>query len=79
MLAAGAAFVESAADAELAVRGTPRSRTAVELDPVAQQVRDAIEAGANGVDAIVRHTGLAVRAVLRALPLIEHSCRARKP
>lgn len=79
LLAAGAAFVESAADAELAVRGTPRSRDAVHLDPIAQQVRDAIEAGASGVDAIVRHTGLAVRAVLRALPLIEHSCIARKP
>lgn len=78
LLAGGAAFVESVEDAELAVRGTPRARPEIELDPVAQQVRAAIEAGASGVDAIVRQTGLAVRAVLRALPRIEHSCQARK-
>jgi hypothetical protein len=34
-------------------------------------VRDAIANGAAGIDEIVRHTGLTVRVVLRALPMIE--------
>jgi DNA processing protein len=71
LLASGAAIVESAADAELALAGTPRHRTPAAIDPIAQQVRDAIATGATGIDEIVRQTGLTVRAVLRALPMIE--------
>jgi DNA processing protein len=78
LLAAGAGVIENEHDAELAAQGQIRHRAVAALDPVAAQVRDAIAAGIVGVDAIVRHTGLAVRAVLRALPLIESSFPARK-
>ena len=71
LLAAGAAIVESEGDAERALAGTPRVRGAAAIDPIAQQVRDAIAGGARGIDEIVRKTGLTVRAVLRALPMIE--------
>jgi DNA processing protein len=71
LLATGAGIVESVADAELAALGTPRLPTPVTLDPIARRVKDAIAAGAIGIDQIVRHTGLSVRAVLRALPLLE--------
>jgi DNA processing protein len=78
LLAQGAGIIEGASDADLALAGTPRPRPELPLDPIATQVRDAIRAGAVGVDAIVASTGLAVRAVLRALPAIEHSFLARK-
>jgi DNA processing protein len=71
LLATGAAIVEGAADAELALAGRPRHRAPRALDPIAQQVLDAIAGGAAGLDEIARHTGLTVRAVLRALPMIE--------
>jgi DNA processing protein len=71
LLAAGAAIIENETDAELALAGTPRHRVPSVIDPIAQQVQDAIESGAVGVDEIVRCTGLTVRAVLRALPMIE--------
>jgi DNA processing protein len=72
LLAAGAAIVESCGDAELALAGTPRRVGApVAIDPIAKQVQDAIANGAVGIDDIVRHTGLTVRVVLRALPMIE--------
>jgi predicted Rossmann fold nucleotide-binding protein DprA/Smf involved in DNA uptake len=71
LLAAGAAVIETESDAELALAGVPRHRAANAIDPVAQQVRDAIANGAAGIDEIVRHTGLTVRVVLRALPMIE--------
>jgi DNA processing protein len=71
LLAAGAALIESEADAELALAGTPRHREAAAIDPIARQVRDAIASGATGIDEIIRQTGLTVRAVLRALPMIE--------
>jgi len=76
LLAAGAAIIEHETDAELALAGTPRrrspsARALQAIDPIAQQVRDAIANGAMGVDQIVRRTGLTVRAVLRALPMIE--------
>jgi predicted Rossmann fold nucleotide-binding protein DprA/Smf involved in DNA uptake len=63
--------IESEVDAELALAGTPRHRAPSAIDPIAEQVRDAIARGAVGVDEIVRCTGLTVRAVLRALPKIE--------
>jgi DNA processing protein len=78
LLAAGAGILESARDAELALAGTPRPVPVPELDPVALQIMAAIQGGAVGVDAIVEATGLAVRAVLRALPSVEHSFFARK-
>ena len=71
LLAAGAAIIESFADAELALAGTPRHRAPSAIDPIAKQVEDAIASGAVGIDEIVRHTGLTVRVVLRALPMIE--------
>lgn len=73
LLAYGAARIESAGDAMLAALGTPRVPAPVPLDPIAQQVRDAIEAGCVDLDDIIRTTHLSVRAVLRALPLIEPS------
>jgi len=71
LLAAGAAIVEDEADAER-VLDRPRHREpAVIDDPIALQVQGAIAAGAVGVDAIVRLTGLTARAVLRALPKLD--------
>ena len=73
LLAAGAAIVEGAEDAARLLAGTPRlpARAPAALDPAAAQVRAALGAGAADVDAIVRRTGLSVRAVLRALPMLE--------
>lgn len=78
LLGAGAALVESEADADLALAGTPRFgvRDESAIDPdgpgtIAQRVREAIAGGATNVDDIIRQTGLTVRAVLRALPMIE--------
>jgi len=73
LLDAGCALVESVDDAALAAEGSPRMREPVTLDPIAARVRQAIDAGCVSVDAIVRTTGLAVPAVLRALPLIEQT------
>ena len=73
LLADGAAIVEDEADAER-VLDQPRYRTpAIITDPIAAAVRDAIAAGAQGVDAIVARTGLSARAVLRALPILDPS------
>lgn len=77
LLADGAALIESESDAELALAGTPRQRTSgvegVEREAlaVALQVQHAIASGAMEIDEIVHRTGLTVRAVLRALPMIE--------
>jgi predicted Rossmann fold nucleotide-binding protein DprA/Smf involved in DNA uptake len=71
LLAQGAAVIENEADAELALAGTPRHRAPCAIDLIAVRVRDAIGNGAVGVDEIVRCTGLTVREVLRALPMIE--------
>jgi DNA processing protein len=73
LLAGGAAIVENESDAELALAGTPRHRAPAAIDPIALQVRDAIANGVTGIDEIVHHTGLTVRAVLRALPMIERT------
>jgi DNA processing protein len=61
LLQTGAAIVETHDDVFGALAGTPRLREPATLDPIAAQVRDAIDAGVRGVDAIVRHTGLPVR------------------
>jgi len=76
LLATGAALVQNVDDAFALLRGTPRYPVPPVLDEIATQVRDAIAAGANGIDAIVERTGLPVRSVLRALPQLE-SCSAR--
>lgn len=76
LVAGGAAIVESGEDALALLAGSPRFAAPVELDGDAARVRDALLAGARGVDAIVRATGLSVRAVLRALPQLE-SCLTR--
>ena len=79
LIASGAAVaVESAAQIEHVIGqrasgGAPHPAPLPPraLDPIAAQIDAAIVAGARGVDAIVRHTGLTVRAVLRALPMLD--------
>lgn len=71
LLAAGAAIIEQDGDAELALAGSPRHRPASAIDLIAQQVQDAIKNGAVGIEEIADRTGLTVRVVLRALPMIE--------
>ncbi|HUS33559.1 MAG TPA: DNA-protecting protein DprA [Kofleriaceae bacterium] len=75
LIAAGAALVENAGDVMRIIEGNPRVPAPVVLDEDAQRVRDALAQGATGIDAIVRVTGLPVRAVLRALPQLESSAR----
>ena len=75
LLATGAAIVETGEDVLALLAGRVRFPEPPQLDATATAVRDAIVAGACGVDAIVRHTGLSVRAVLRALPQLESSAR----
>ena len=77
LLATGAALVENPDDALRALAGQPRFPAPPMLDPIATRVRDAVVAGARGVDAIVRETGLPVRAVVRALAVVEGSCSTR--
>ncbi|MCX5747803.1 MAG: DNA-processing protein DprA [Proteobacteria bacterium] len=73
LLARGAAVIEHPDDAIAALSGTPRFRPARKLDPSEQAIADAIAAGHTGVDAIALQTGLPVRTVLRALPLLEET------
>lgn len=76
LLADGAAVVESDADVDLALVGTPRRAEAPGAElrespgPHASDVcvvRDAVAAGACGIDAIVDRTQLSVPRVVRAL------------
>ena len=71
LLATGAAVIERPADAEAALAGAPRRPAPVELDPSAAAVRDAMARGVRGIDRIAGATGLTVRAVLRALAVLE--------
>lgn len=71
LLATGAAILESLDDVDRVLAGSPRLPTPPVHDGTTQAVADAIAAGAHDVDAIVGRTGLSVRAVLRALPLLE--------
>lgn len=71
LLETGAALVETGEDALAALAGTPRMPAPIALDPEVAAVRDALRAGAVTIDSIVAHTGLPVRAVLRALPQLE--------
>jgi DNA processing protein len=75
LLATGAALVEHEQDVAALIEGRSRYPAPAVLDESATRVRDAIAAGARGVDAIVRATGLSVRAVLRALPQLESLAR----
>ena len=58
-----------------ALAGAPRLPAPPSRSMRRLPVRDAIAAGARGIDSIVRDTGLPVRAVLRALPQLESSAR----
>jgi DNA processing protein len=71
LLASGAAIVEGHEDALALVAGRPRYPVPVALSADAFRVHDALKAGACDIDQIVRHTGLSVSAVLRALPELE--------
>jgi DNA processing protein len=75
LLARGCAIVENERDVLALVAGDARYPAPVILDETACRVREAIAAGARDVDAIVRHTGLSVRVVLRALPQLESLAR----
>jgi DNA processing protein len=70
LLAGGAAIVESTGDADRALAGAPRFREPPLVDETTSRIARAIAAGARDVDAICHHTGLSVRAVLRALSLM---------
>ncbi len=70
LIAKGAAIVESLADVDAALAGTPR-RPRVSTDPIVLTIRAAIAAGARDVDAIVHATGLPVRIIVRALAMME--------
>ena len=70
LLARGAAVVESAEDLDRVIAGAPRFPAPV-TDPIALKIQAAIRAGAVGIDQIAEATGVSVRAVLRALPLLE--------
>ena len=69
LLRGGAAIVDNVADVFAALDGAPRAFIPEILDPIAARVRAAIDDGITGVDAIVRHTGLSARSVLRAYPI----------
>jgi DNA processing protein len=75
LLASGAALVETGDDVLALLAGRPRYPVPAVLDDNAKRVRDALALGIRGVDAIVHHTGLSVRAVLRALPQLESLAR----
>jgi predicted Rossmann fold nucleotide-binding protein DprA/Smf involved in DNA uptake len=75
LLATGAALVENGDDVLALLAGRRRAAEVAVLDQTAVKVRDAMAAGARGVDAIVCVTGLPVRAVLRALPQLESLAR----
>ena len=73
VLGDGAALVEHGDDVLAALAGNPRQRPPAVLDPTARRIASAIADGARGVDAIVDHTGLSVREVLRTLPMMDAS------
>lgn len=66
----GAAVVEELQDIDALLAGSPRVRIPPTLNEEGIAVRDAILAGARGIDQIVQATGLAVPAVLAAISSI---------
>jgi DNA processing protein len=70
LLARGAAIVEDVADLDRVIERAPRFPV-IEHDPALVQIQAAIAGGARGVDQIVDATGLSLRAVLRALSIVE--------
>ena len=73
LLAEGAAIIEDERDVIAALAGAPRMRAPRVIDPIEACVASAIASGATTVDAIAQVTGLSVRAVVRALPLVRKS------
>jgi DNA processing protein len=72
LIGEGSAIVESIQDVALVASGTPRMPTPMTTStPEAARIAAAIAGGATSVDAIIRHTGLSLRAVLRVLPTLE--------
>jgi DNA processing protein len=72
LIGEGSAIVESIQDVALVASGTPRMQKPTNtLTPEATRIAAAIASGATSVDAIMRHTGLSLRAVLRVLPTLE--------
>jgi len=67
LLVQGAALVEHLDDVDALLAGSPRRRVPPKLDDDGVRVRDAILAGARGIDQIVHATQLSVPAVLRAI------------
>jgi DNA processing protein len=77
LLAAGAALVESGDDVLALLEGRVRAKAPAIVDDDATRVQCALAAGVRGIDEIVRHTGLSVRTVLRALPQLESLARSQ--
>lgn len=71
LIGEGSAIVESIQDVALVASGTPRMPAPMTPTPEAARIAEAIACGATSVDAIMRHTGLSLRAVLRVLPTLE--------
>lgn len=67
LLVDGAGVIEHLEDVDALIAGKPRKRTPPRLDEDGIRVRDAILAGARGIDQIVQATQLSVPAVLRAI------------
>ena len=67
LLFKGAAIVDNLDDVDALLAGTPRKRVRPQLDEEGRRVRDAILAGARGIDQIVQAKQLSVPAVLRAI------------
>lgn len=71
LLARGAAVIEGVGDADAALAGSPRRPVPAALGPDADAVAGALAQGVRGIDRIAGATGLPVRAVLRALAVLE--------
>lgn len=67
LLRQGAALIEQVSDVDALLAGAPRRQQPPQLDEEGIAVRDAILAGARGIDQIVQATQLSVPAVLRAI------------
>jgi DNA processing protein len=75
LLADGAAIVEGVADAHAALAGAPRVPARAYINEEHARVAAAIAAGARDIEAIAAATGLPVRAVLRAVAVVDPCAR----